>query len=562
MRTLEMGLRRPVRPTTIGRCGPVVAIITMILSLAPGCALRDTNEGGQPGTGARPLRLGVIDNLRSLSPLQNDGFDAGMLNSLVFSYLERTASDGSLVPELVRAVPTRRNGGISPDGRTITYRLRDDVRWQDGTPLTAADVVFTVRAILNPRNNVGSRDPYVRLRDVAAPDAHTVVVRLRERDAAIVDLFFTPDSNYAILPAHLLANEPELNDVAFNAKPIGSGPYRVAAWDRGSVVHLVANPTYFRGKPRIAKIDLRYLSDTTTALVQLKTGELDALLGGDVGLGSQYAALPRYRMSNVPYTGASIAAFNTERGVFADRRIRRAIARGIDRVRLVADVTRGFATAHDASRGLFSYADDPHAPWPTYDPGAAAADLDRAGWRLGPGGVRQRNGRLLALDLIFPTSSASNRIEAVEMQQQLARLGVRVDLHGYTYTQFWSHAEDGGPFVLGKFDLALARYSSNVDPDVSWLFACRERAPRGYNDARYCNPHVDAALRDSAHALDDKARRAELARVQRLVANDVPLLPLYQSRELDVIPRNVDGFVANGTLPYDSVEHWRIRPSR
>lgn len=126
----------------------------------------------------------------------------------------------------------------------------------------------------------------------------------------------------------------------------------------------------------------------------------------------------------------------------------------------------------------------------------------------------------------------------------------------------WDRAEDGGPFVLGKFDLALARYSSNVDPDVSWLFACRERAPHGYNDARYCNPHVDAALRDSAHALDDKARRAELARVQRLVANDVPLLPLYQSRELDVIPRNVDGFVANGTLPYDSVEHWRIRPSR
>ena len=285
---------------------------------------------------------------------------------------------------------------------------------------------------------------------------------MRERDAAIVDLFFTPDSNYAILPAHLLANEPELNDVAFNAKPIGSGPYRVATWDRGSVVRLVAN-----------------LPDTTTALVQLKTGELDALLGGDVGLGSHYAALPRYRTSNVPYTGASIVAFNMERGVFADRRIRRAIARGIDRVRLVADVTRGFATAHDAWRGLFSYADDPHAPWPTYDPGAAAADLDRAGWRLGPGGVRQRNGRPLALDLIFPTSSASNRIEAVEMQQQLARLGVRVDLHGYTQTQFWSHAEDGGPFVLGTFDLALARYSSNVDPDVSWLFACRERAPHG-----------------------------------------------------------------------------------
>jgi len=116
-----------------------------------------------------------------------------------------------------------------------------------------------------------------------------------------------------------------------------------------------------------------------------------------------------------------------------------------------------------------------------------------------------------------------------------------------------AYTRDGSPATDSLHDDRTSRAGSrNHDDD----------APHGYNDARYCNPHVDAALRDSAHALDDKARRAELARVQRLVANDVPLLPLYQSRELDVIARNVDGFVANGTLPYDSVEHWRIRPSR
>ena len=127
-----------------------------------------------------------------------------MLCTLIFSYLELIGPDGKLVPDLVRAVPTRANGGISSDGRTITCHLRDDVRWHDGVPLTAHDVVFAVRAILDPRNNVDSRDPYARSRDVTAPDEHTVVVRLRERDAVIVGLFFTADSNYAILPAHLL----------------------------------------------------------------------------------------------------------------------------------------------------------------------------------------------------------------------------------------------------------------------------------------------------------------------------------------------------------------------
>ena len=336
----------------------------------------------------------------------------------------------------------------------------------------------------------------------------------------------------------------------------------MAAWARGDVLHLVANGDYFRGTPAIGKIDIRYVPDSTTALVELKTGELDALIGGDTALGPQYAALSRSHFANVPYTGAAVVSFNTERAVFRERSVRRAIAHGIDRTRLVADVTRGFATARDASRGLFSYADDPNAPWPTYDARAAATELDRAGWRMGRDGIRQRAGQTLALELIFSTASASSRIEAVEVQQQLAKIGVRVDLHGYTYTQFWSHAEDGGPFVLGKYDLALARFSSDVDPDVSWLFACRERAPHGYNEARYCNPLVDAALRESALARTDTARHAALARVQRLVATDVPLLPLYQSRSLAIIPRDLEGFVANGTLPYDSVEHWKFNVHR
>lgn len=492
--------------------------------------------------------------------MQNDGGAAGILGTLVFSYLERTAPDGALVPEIVRVVPTRTNGGISADGRTVTYRLRDDVRWQDGVPLTARDVVFTVHAILNPKNNVGSRYPYDRYRDVSAPDAHTVVVRTREPDAAVVGLFFTTDNNFSILPEHLLGKEPELNDVAFNAKPIGTGPYRVAGWERGNAIHLVANPRYFRGKPAIDAIDLRYVPDANTELVQLKTGELDGVLGVNVALGRQLAALANKRFSNVPYPGGDTFVFNTERPILADARMRRAIARVLDRVRLVRDAYAGVATAEDASRGLFSYGDDPHAPWPTYDPVTGERELDALGWRIGPGGVRRREGRELSLELIYGDSSASVRVMAVEVQRQLANVGIHVDLHAYQVTQFWSHATDGGPFALGKYDVAIANFSANVYPEVSWLYACGERAPRGYNEARYCNPRVDRALLDAARAIDPRRRREALARLQKLVATDVPVLPLAQGRELDVVPRDIAGFVPNGSLPYDSVERWARTP--
>ena len=527
-----------------------------------GCATPGPARGTALASLASPLRLSNFFNFRSLSPMQNDGLAAGLLGTLVFSFLERTAPDGHLEPDIVRAVPTRANGGVSADGRTVTYRLRDDVRWQDGVPLTARDVVFTVRAILNPKNNVGSRYPIDRYSDVSAPDAHTVVVRTREPDAGVVGLFFTTDSNFSILPEHLLAKEPELNDVAFNAKPIGSGPYRVARFDRGNVVRLVANPLYFRGKPPIDAIDLQYIPDANTELVQLKTGELDGALAADVALGRELLAIPSKRFSNVPYPGGATFVFNTERPSLADARMRRAIARAIDRERLVRDAYGGFATADDASRGLFSYADDPHAPWPTYDPRAAARALDALGWHIGPGGVRRRAGRDLTFDLIFANNSASFNRMAVQLQRQLADAGIRVELHAFGYTQFWSHATDGGPFALGKFDLAIAAFSANVYPDVAWLYACRERAPRGYNEARYCNPGVDRALRDAARAIDPAIQRAALVRLQRLVATDVPVFPLAQGRELNVVPRDMSGFVANGTLPYDSVERWSRPPVR
>jgi peptide/nickel transport system substrate-binding protein len=158
------------------------------------------------------------------------------------------------VPDVATAVPTLRNGGIAPDGRTLTYHLRHGVRWQDGAPLTSADVAFTARAIANPRNTIGSRNPFDRIASVDAPDPYTVRVHLIRADAAVRGLFLTPDANAGILPAHLLARFASLDHVAFNELPIGSGPHRVARWERGSSVRFMSNPTYFGGAPKLAAI--------------------------------------------------------------------------------------------------------------------------------------------------------------------------------------------------------------------------------------------------------------------------------------------------------------------
>jgi peptide/nickel transport system substrate-binding protein len=534
----------------------VLTLIAFALLVA-GCGSRP--GGGQAPQG-RTLRLGFSSQFRALNPIYNDGGVGAALNALAFSYLLRPLPDGRLVPDVATAVPTLRNGGIAADGRTITYHLRHGVRWQDGAPLTSADVAFTARAIANPRNTIGSRNPFDRIASVDAPDPYTVRVHLIRADAAVPGLFLTPDCNAAILPAHLLAHFASLDHAPFNELPIGSGPYRVASWERGSSLRFVSNPTYFGGAPKLAAIELRYSPDTTSTLIQLETGELDGLLVADPSFLGRYEALPGRRVTNVPYVAAYVLGFNTERSLLTGPAMRYALAQAVDRTSLARQTFRGAVTAEDATRGLFSYADDPRAPWPRYDPAAAARALDALGWKRDASGMRRRGDVPLALTLVYTNVSAAYRTAAVILQQQFARLGVRVEPQSFVYSQFYALASDGGPVASGRYDLALINYSTNIDPDQSWLLACRERAPRGYNWSRYCSPRSDALLAASASAFDRGRRIAILQQLQRVIARDVPFLPLFQAREIDVTPLWLHGFIPNGDLSFESARQWS--PSR
>src|SRR5579863_4560337 len=150
---------------------------------------------------------------------------------------------GDLVPELATAVPTLANGGISADGLTITYHLRKGVRWQDGAPFTADDVIFSWQQVMNPNNAVPSRLGYEDVRRIDQPDDYTIVVHLKRRFAPFVATFFTmSNTTYGIIPKHLLAGLRDLNRTEYASKPIGTGPFIVAEYDQGSSIKFVANP--------------------------------------------------------------------------------------------------------------------------------------------------------------------------------------------------------------------------------------------------------------------------------------------------------------------------------
>ncbi len=533
-------------------CVNAALLALLLTACASGC-MREPN--GSPGT---RLIVAQAQEPNSLNPLFMLGPTVRAIAPLVYSWLLTVDGDGQLRPALATSVPSTLNGGISRDGLTITYRLRPGVRWQDGVPLSAADIAFTYAAIVNPRNNVPSRFGYEAIRSVEAVGAGIVRVHLLHRYAPILSVFMAPDQNFSVLPKHLLARYRDLNSVAFNAAPIGSGPFRVVEWRHGDRLRLVRNAAYFGGMPRIAEIDLKFVSDSAATLNQLRTGEIDAAFAADPAFLNAYGHVAANRVTRVRDTSFGDLLFNTRAPEVAEAGIRRALIESIDIPRVVHNATKGAQTAEDAARGLFSWAYDPGIAPPKYDPVSAARAFTAAGWRRGSDGMLHRDGRQLALELAFPSGTGVANAIAVDLQQELRDAGVALTLHSYTPTLFRAPAAAGGPLFGGKFSLAFFEPFASSDPDTNWYLGCSEIPPHGLNVQRFCDAALDRAQAAGVTSYDPAVRRRYAALVQRRVAAELPFVALYQVQAVNVYPRRLHGYRASALLPFWNVADWRL----
>jgi peptide/nickel transport system substrate-binding protein len=287
------------------------------------------------------------------------------------------------VPDLAAKVPTTKNGGISADGLTIRYKLREHVKWQDGEPFTSADVKFTFDAIMNPANNVSSRVGYDDVSRIELPDARTTVFHLRHRYAPFVTAVLCDGGG--ILPANILAQEKTINDVPFNALPVGTGPFRVVRWERGDRIELQRNDAYFMGKPKLESITIQLDSDENTEISQLRAHEIDwaFVLSSTAYRTVRRATNGDVRFLFTPVNGSIALFFNNAKGPTKDVRIRRAIVYALDKAAFVSRLTFGTAVVATEDVPSFMWAYDPALRPTPYDPGRAKSIARRR--RIRPG---------------------------------------------------------------------------------------------------------------------------------------------------------------------------------
>ncbi|MGH9181465.1 MAG: ABC transporter substrate-binding protein, partial [Acidimicrobiales bacterium] len=469
------------------------------------------------------LVVAINSDPTNLSPLF---LDINTGNWKVFSGLVAYDQNLDLVPGLAAALPQ-----VSADGRTVTVDLRTDVRFHDGEPLTADDVVFTWKALADPAlasPMYSAFDLAGLVTSVTAIDADTVQFQLGRVDPAFVEKLYV-----GIVPEHVLAGQ-DLKSTDFNRNPIGTGPYRMGERRPGERMVLEANPDYYGGESAIKRIVYTFIPDENARASALQQGAID-VARLPPRLAANFSDDSRLRVVTIPSAAVDQIALPTGNPVLADPRVRRAISLAFDRE---AAATAVYAGSGRPAWSPLLPADSAYEPAVEtgVDRAAAAALLDEAGWRPGPDGFRGKDGQRLAFTVMFLPNITTHRELALALRSDLAQVGVDVAAEGVDSnvykdrltTDGWLH-NLGNPYDpdMQLYPRYHSRFALDGDPSTN---------PAALND-----PRVDATLEAGRTSTSPQARETAYRELQRLLGEDAAYLHLGVGNHTVVVPKAVTG---------------------
>ena len=439
---------------------------------------------------------------------------------------------------------------VSGDGQTYTFHLRRDAVWHDGTPFTADDVAFTFYTMLDPKTHAASRAFFGALagfaeltnpdhpadpaslpkRPVEVLDPHTVRFNLSFPYAAFLGVLTAPRGG--IIPKRALQGQ-DVNTGPFNAKPVGSGAYRVIEWRKGDSVVLEAFDRYYGGRPAIRQLVFRIIPDPVVRTQALRTGGIDMLDDPPIDeldrLKGQYTIAGAYTPS-YEYLG-----FKLDRAPFNDVRVRQALSYAVDFDAIVHKVLLGYALPATGPIPPTSWAYTPQVKRYQYDPAQARSLLAEAGFTPGPNGIMQRGGQPLRFGIKGDQGSQSVRDAAVIIQAQLAQAGVQADIALLDWPTFVRQ------LFASDFEAILVGWTGHPDPDPFNYTIWHSSQWNGRNFAHYKNPEVDRLLEQGRRGRDRAARRAAYVSLQRALADDAPYVWGFYQKEMYVYDTRLRG---------------------
>ncbi len=485
----------------------------------------------------------------------NGVLQTGLPEQQVLQYVSRNLLDFdsrmNLVPGLAESYR------VSADGREVRLTLRPDAVWEDGSPVTAGDAVYTIRRIVDPAVPSPVFKPvFEGLASIEALDARSFVAKFREPYAYHAMAFVLP-----VLPEKRYARKNFLK-ARENRAPLSNGPYRLVSWKAQETIVLERNPRYFGPRGHFDQVIFRIIPDNSVAYRALLAGDLDET-AIEESLKQRAAGDPDFdrccrlvEFYNLDYNSI---ALNNRTPFFSDARVRRALTMLLDRPSIVRGLFRGSARIISGPWAPESPAYDASIRPLPFDPASAARLLDEAGWRdTNANGIRDRAGREFEFELLVSAGSNVGRQIDEMLSTELARVGVKATVRPLEWAAFVERIE------AGSFEAAsLATSASDPNPDPFPFWHSSQWPPSGLNSGFYRNPEADRLMEEARREMNEDARLKIYHRLHALFRDDAPAIFVTNASAKYAFARGIGG-LATSPLGFAGIwpgpaGWWRIR---
>jgi len=469
-----------------------------------------------------------IGDASTLLPVLASDSASSDINSQLYNGLVRYDKDLRPEGELAESWE------ISEDNLTITFKLRKNVKWHDGTPFTSADVKFNYELYVDPNTPTAYAESFRQVTSVAAPDPYTFVVRYEKPYAPALISWGLP-----VHPKHLLEGQ-DVTKSPLARKPVGTGPYKLVEWQSGEKIVLESNPEYFEGQPYIKRIVYRIIPDQATQFLELQTGSLDFMGLSPLQYDRQTDTpafrrlYNKYRYLNFGYT---YLGYNLRRPLFQDKLVRQALSFAINKQEIIDGVLLGYGVAATGPYKPDTWVYNPDVPRYDYDPEKARALLAEAGWTDSDGdGILDKDGQKFSFAIVTNQGNDLRSKTGEIIQRRFKDIGVEVKLRIIEWATFLKE------FINpGNFDATILGWTGGPEPDAYNVWHSSKTGPRQLNFINFQNAEVDQVLEEGRRVFDQQQRKAYYDRFQQVLAEEQPYTFLYISEALPAVSKRFRG---------------------
>ncbi|MBI5879115.1 MAG: peptide ABC transporter substrate-binding protein [Chloroflexi bacterium] len=500
------------------------------------------------------ITMAVWQSPVTLNPLLGTQTVMNEVNIFVLEGMTKVLADGSRIASLAKEVPSVQNGGVSADGKTVTYKLKEGLKLSDGTSFTCEDVKFHWQATMTKDVGVSSTTGYSDIDTVECPDPLTAVVKYKTFFAPYLTLF------NEIVPR--VAGDPkDMKNWAFNRKPVGTGPFMVKEFKADDFITLDRNPNYReKDKPYLDQLIIRIVPSSEVALQLLKSGEVDIMWNNTEAELPELEKLPGIKVSQPLQIGGERIFLNlaenkdpsdpkTKHPILSDIKVRQALEYAINKQVIIDKLLFGKAKpgTSELNAGYWDCKATPRA----FDANKAKQLLDEAGWKPGADGIRVKDGQRLRLKYSTTSGNKLREDSQVLIVENWKAVGIEAYIENAPSAVVIGTWDAASPRRRGNFDLIMYTTNAGEDPHsqmvnlfASWVIPSVDNKG-GLNYTRFNDPAVDDLLKKAAAEPDTVKRKDMYCQVVKAGQDATNMIYLYQRLDIDSYRDRLQGWVEN-----------------